>query len=84
MATSLIIGEVMRKATVIPTGMRAAVKPRKRGMLLQLQNGVIEPKKSSKKVGDKTVLALDVVTHPVHIKRCSSKACQRDDDDDQN
>lgn len=36
-------GEVMRKAMVMPSGMRAMVKPRKSGMLEQEQKGVMAP-----------------------------------------
>ena len=42
-AISLISGEVIRKAMVMPRGIRAVVKPRKRGMLEQEQNGVTAP-----------------------------------------
>ena len=42
-AISLMSGEVMRKAMVMPSGMRAMVKPRKSGMLEQEQKGVMAP-----------------------------------------
>jgi hypothetical protein len=37
------MGEVIRKAMVIPRGILADVNPRKRGMLEQEQKGVIAP-----------------------------------------
>lgn len=42
-ATSLIIGEVMRNAMVMPKGIFAVVKPTNNGMLEQEQNGVTAP-----------------------------------------
>ena len=41
--TSLMSGEVIKKAMVIPMGMRAETTPTKRGIELQEQNGVIAP-----------------------------------------
>ena len=48
-AISLIRGEVIRKARVMPSGMRARVKPRNSGMLEQEQNGVMAPKPAPRK-----------------------------------
>lgn len=36
-------GDVIKKAIVIPKGMRAAVNPKNSGMLEQEQNGVTAP-----------------------------------------
>ena len=43
-ATSLIKGEVIKKAIVIPRGIPAEVKPKKTGILEQEQKGVMAPK----------------------------------------
>ena len=47
-AISLISGEVMRKARVMPSGMPAVLKPRKSGMLEQEQKGVTAPKPAAR------------------------------------
>ena len=42
-ATSLTMGEAMRKVKVTPSGMPASTKPMKSGTAEQLQNGVMTP-----------------------------------------
>ncbi|MFQ3175766.1 MAG: hypothetical protein ACI93H_000752 [Psychromonas sp.] len=49
MAISLIKGEVIKNAIVIPNGIPAQVNPRKTGILQHQQKGVIAPKTLPKK-----------------------------------
>ena len=46
-ATSLIIGEATRKEKVVPSGTPASRKPINKGMALQVQNGVIIPRRDA-------------------------------------
>ena len=48
MATSLIIGEAIRKEKVTPRGTPASINPRNSGIAEQVQNGVIMPSKEAK------------------------------------
>jgi hypothetical protein len=48
-ATSLTIGEVMRKVVVTPKGIHAFKNPTNNGIAEQLQKGVITPKKEAKR-----------------------------------
>jgi len=58
MATSLTIGEVMRKVVVTPKGIPAFRNPTNNGIAEQLQNGVITPKKEAKRYSNQYNLFL--------------------------
>ena len=64
MATSLTIGDAMRKLMVTPSGTPAATKPMKAGTAEHEQNGVTTPEPGGSHVADPAPAATEQRTGP--------------------